>query len=191
MSVSLEDEPQLVEEPTPTKSKRPAPTGKGGKTNKVKSSAVLKAEWTKWTIVHRLRTRTQGKDAASVSAAEGSGESDSGVSSAGTSKTSKKKHEKPEMSHLSEDTKAPTPPLLLRYEANRKVVLVRDRKYPEFKKSSTSAAPRFLQLDSKSSSMFGMPTEPRLPEIVHDFNLLMKMAKSIQSRITGSSASCI
>ncbi|VVB04923.1 unnamed protein product [Arabis nemorensis] len=89
MSLSSEDEPQLVEEPTPTKSKRPAPTGKGGKAKKVKSSAALKAEWIKGTIVHRFRTHTQVKVAASVTAAEGSGELDSGVPPAGTTKTSK------------------------------------------------------------------------------------------------------
>ncbi|VVA94107.1 unnamed protein product [Arabis nemorensis] len=73
----------------------PTPTGKGGKANKVKSSAVLKIEWIKGTIAHRLCTHTQGKVAASVTAAEGSGELDSGVPPAGTSKTSKQKHAKP------------------------------------------------------------------------------------------------
>ncbi|VVB01844.1 unnamed protein product [Arabis nemorensis] len=201
MSMSSDDESQIVEEPTPTKNKRPAPTGKGGKTKKAKSSVTVKSELVKGAITQRLWTRTQGK-VAHVTTVEGSGESDSWIPLAGTSKELRQKHPKPEMSRLSEDTETPIPPFLLRYEANRKSVLGRDRKYPEYKKCSviphskqfatpaaeecykTSAAPGLLQLDSKFPSMFGIPTESRLLEIVHDFNLLMKMAKSIQSRIT-------
>ncbi|VVB02285.1 unnamed protein product [Arabis nemorensis] len=138
MSVSSEDEPQLVEEPTPTKNKRPAPTGKASKAKKAKSSAAIKAEWVKGNIAHRLCTRTQGKVAAPVTTAEGSGESDSGVPPAGTTKPSKQNHAKPAVSHISDDTDDPVPPFLLRYEAHRKVILNRDQRYPEFKKNYVS-----------------------------------------------------
>ncbi|VVA92394.1 unnamed protein product [Arabis nemorensis] len=112
--------------------------GKAGKAKKGKSSAAIKAEVVKGIIAHRLHTRTQGKVCAHVTTAEGSGESDSGVPPTGTTKTSKHRHAKHTVSQISDDTEDPVPPFLLRYEAHRKVVLNRDRRYPEFKKSSVS-----------------------------------------------------
>ncbi|VVB15664.1 unnamed protein product [Arabis nemorensis] len=73
MSMSSEDEPQIVEEPTPTKNKRHVAARKGSKNKKAKSSVTVKSESVKGAITQRLRTRTLGKIATPATTAEGSG----------------------------------------------------------------------------------------------------------------------
>ncbi|VVB15544.1 unnamed protein product [Arabis nemorensis] len=73
------------------------------------------------------------------------------------------------------------PAFLLHYAENRRLVLEKDKKYPEIKKSNrTSAPPLTFQLDKKSSSLYGIPIPVKTESLEDDLQQLSRLLNNKQ-----------